>query len=219
MVRLELKGPNVHVRDGRGTIHVLDLKRGSEIAELTNGAEPQREAIGDRCGPDGTGVCTAETDPAVVTKLQGHFRTHVYARDFAADGDRFTHVSVSGPRGGFIEHAVLWDAASNKALWNVPLVPPPQNEKRVNVSPNAWTVLAHGRVLHLYQPAAGLFRIAGRDVKTGTLIFDSPVPGLADGSLIGAFTAEAEDAFIVANESVFVIDGRTGQVVQRLARF
>lgn len=222
LVRLDITAPSVQVRDGRGTVHVLDLKTGRELSARADepGGVRETNANEDGCRADGTGVCTTEADPALLPKAAGAFRTpHVYLRDYTTDGDRFTHVSVSGPRGGFIEHAVLWDVGARKPRWNVPLVPAPQVEKRVNVSPNAWTALAHGRVLHLYQPTGGLFRIAGRDVKTGALIFDSPVPGLVDGSLIGAFTAEAEDAFIVANESLVVIDGRTGQVVQRLSRF
>ena len=215
--RLDVDGRRVFVDDGVGTRHELDLTTGRELGSVTSQPEPQPDD--DGCGGYGTGVCVTPTAPETQQQLKPFFGAFTYSHDITAGADRFTQVSVPGPQGTTIERAMVWEPNAKRPSWNVPLVPPPQRVKRSGTTPNAWTALAHGRVLHLYQESGGGYRIAGRDVNSGALAFDSAVPGLGDGALIGAFTAEGEDAFVVANESLFVLDGRTGQIVKRLSRF
>jgi hypothetical protein len=218
-VRLEILSGRIVVSDGAGMSHVLDPRSGEEIATPFPAETDWHEESRGPCPADETLPCTTRSPRALEEKLGAIFHTSVFASDYVGDGDRITVASVSGPRGHAARHALRWDESTKRVLWNVPLVPPPRTDKHVNVSPNEWTAIAHGRFFNLYQPVAGEYRIAGRDAQTGALLYDAAVPPLQDGSVIGAVTAEGDDVLIVANESLIVIDGKTGIVTHRLARF
>jgi hypothetical protein len=219
-VHLDVSGSAIVVTDGSLTSHVLDRQTGAVLMPpLPANPAAVTEQLRDTCPPDQTLPCTAATPREIEVKVGALFHAPAFPTDYSADDGRITVANVPLSQGRTEKHALRFDAATNRLLWSVPLVPPAEKEKQGTPSPNDWTALGHGRLYHLYQEASGDFRIAGRDTKSGALDYDLAVPRLGDGSVVGAFTADAEDVFIVANESLIVVDGNTGVVRRRLRRF
>jgi hypothetical protein len=81
-----------------------------------------------------------------------------------------------------------------------------------NTTPEGRTALASGRIYHLYPTVRGEQRLAARSLETGVLEYDVAVPWLDYGSAVDAVSAESGEMFIVANQSLFVIEGATGQL-------
>ena len=217
-VRVSATATEIIVADGVGTSHVLDRRTGAELTTIGTPSElpDPRER---RCPVDGTLPCTADTPPAIALKVDALLRGHGYSYDLVDGAARVTLSSVAGPQAQREGRALRWDADGKKLLFDVPLIPPPSNDKRASSSPNEWTALGHGRLLHLYQHPSGDYHLATRDAKTGVLAYDVPVPALHDGSVVGAVMADGDDVFVVADESLVVIDARTGAVSRRLQRF
>lgn len=223
-VELEVSGAGIVVTDGAGMSHLLDRRTGAELGAPT----PSKVALAQRtspkedpngCSADGSYPCTVHTDPALEAKLPALFRTHAFPIDYVADGDRITVVSISAPRGQAEQHALRWDDEGKKVMWKAVLVPAAAKNTRSSGSPEEWTAVADGRVYHLYQHTSGGFRISARDAKAGAVLYDVEVASLDEGSVVGELTADGDEAFIVANESLFVLDGATGNTKHRFRRF
>jgi len=108
-------------------------------------------------------------------------------------------------------------APDGTVRWVTPLLPK-EMRRRVDMyprtSPNDWTTLARGRVLHVYQVAKAHYRMVSRDVTTGAQQYDVELGDLAQGSFLEWFSADQDDAFLVADGELYVLDAKTGAITR-----
>lgn len=65
----------------------------------------------------------------------------------------------------------------------------------------------------------GQERITARDYLTGRELYDLNIAGVGYGSKVGSFTAEGDEAFLVANQSLIVFEAPTGNIKKRITTF
>lgn len=51
------------------------------------------------------------------------------------------------------------------------------------------------------------------------VLYDEPIGGVGYGSDLGEFTADGDEAFLVANQSLIVLDASDGRIKKRITEF
>jgi hypothetical protein len=204
--------------DALGKAHVIDARSGT--TKVTRDASSLPDDSKSPCPADRSRPCVQRADMekvklALPPKLRAGLTP--WSTEMESDGDRVSFVEEVA-KGQAIKHAVALDGAAH-LRWTSPLVPRTQTERPTSsVTPNDWTALANGRLVHVYQSIAGPYRMSAHETRGGTLAYDVALP-LEYGSIVDGLIADGDDVFLVSKGSLFVLEGRTGAVARRIARF
>ncbi len=146
---------------------------------------------------------------------------HVFASTITGNDFQIQVASAIMPNDDSVEY-VAHLAPDGTVRWVTPLLPAAQVrnvDMYTRTSPNEWTTIARGRVLHIYQLAKGPYRMLSRDLATGALQYDVQLGDLAQGSFLEWFSADKDDAFLVADSELVVLDAKTGEITHRIRTF
>ncbi len=204
----------------------LDMSDGARLGrtdlEVTAAIDPFLPRPAQPCPPDKETPCTVSAAvgvEAVLGKAMG--ARHVFASTLTGNDTQIEVASVIMPNEDSLLYAAQL-APDASVRWAVPMLPFAVQRKvdmYPRTSPNQWTTLARGRLLSVYQLAKGPYRMLSRDVTTGALQYDVQLSDLAQGSFLEWFSADRDDAFLLADGELYVLDAKTGATTRRARYF
>jgi hypothetical protein len=203
--------------------HAIDRVTGASTGALL--ASDERLGL-ERCPADGSFACNEPTTEAETSHLPRRFREAYYLFDLWTT-KHDARVTIVSPDVGSIV-AVGWKPPEDGSgadrdtgvAWGASLAGPGRREDPDPLpSADAWTVLDDDRLLHLYHEKSAVYRLAARRAYDGALLYDVVLPPIPDGSAIDGVSADAGELFVVANESILVVDAASGAITRRIDRF
>lgn len=195
--------------------------RGAQPAELPQ-IDPFPPRPSPPCPPDRDTPCMIHADDGVEQVLAKAIGArHVFASTLTGNGAQVQVASVIMPN-----DESLWYAAQLSSdggvRWVTPVLSRAMQRKvdmYARTSPNEWSTVARGRLLHVYQLAKGPYRMVARDLRTGAQEYDVQLGDLAQGAFLEWLSADQDDAFLVADGELYVIDAKTGAITRRIRHF
>ncbi|MFO0737133.1 MAG: hypothetical protein U0270_14690 [Labilithrix sp.] len=185
---------------------------------VTGKKRTQSEETRVECPPDRTRTCTRELDEALAPAVRAALPGYAHAWTLQDGPSEIVIVGTTvGVGPGALEHALRLEG--NEVAWHAPLAPKRNWKPWPNTVPEGKVALATDRILYSYVMPDGRQRITARDRKTGRLLYDEPIGGVGYGSDLGEFTADGDEAFLVANQSLIVLDASDGRIKKRITEF